>query len=139
MKSELLKVTEVGEYGQFWLGAYTEVRSNCLNCLLKTDDHLKNIFRTDMMSTSLETGLGLTRMLLLSGLTGLRDSPTTSMDRTALLCRRCMTSSSPCSETTSGMTFLVISMLTIFVKILVLKKSHYVISQYKKMNKIYLI
>ena len=28
MKSELLKVTEVGEYGQFWLGAYTEVRSN---------------------------------------------------------------------------------------------------------------
>ena len=30
-------------------------------------------------------------------------------------------------------------MLTIFVKILVLKKSHYVISQYKKMNKIYLI
>ena len=118
MKSELLKVTEVGEYGQFWLGAYTEVRSNSLG---KTDDHLKNIFRTDMMSTSLETGLGLTRMLLLSGLTGLRDSPTTSMDRTALLCRRCMTSSSPCSETTSGMTFLVISMLTIFVKIRVLK------------------
>ena len=118
MKSELLKVTEVGEYGQFWLGAYTEVRSNSLG---KTDDHLKNIFRTDMMSTSLETGLGLTRMLLLSGLTGLRDSPTTSMDRTALLCRRCMTSSSLCSETTSGMTFLVISMLTIFVKIRVLK------------------
>merc|ERR1712024_387827 len=26
MKSELLKVTEVGEYGQFWLGAYTEDR-----------------------------------------------------------------------------------------------------------------
>ena len=118
MKSELLKVTEVGEYGQFWLGAYTDVRSSSLG---KTDDHLKNIFRTDMMSTSLETGLGLTRMLLLSGLTGLRDSPTTSMDRTALLCRRCMTSSSPCSETTSGMTFLVISMLTIFVKIRVLK------------------
>ena len=90
-----------------------------------------------MMSTSLETGLGLTRMLLLSGLTGLRDSPTTSMDRTALLCRRCMTSSSPCSETTSGMTFLVISMLTIFVKILVLKNLIYVVSKYiKKMNKI---
>ena len=129
MKSELLKVTEVGEYGQFWLGAYTEVRSNSLG---KTDDHLKNIFRTDMMSTSLETGLGLTRMLLLSGLTGLRDSPTISMDRTALLCRRCMTSSSPCSETTSGMTFLVISMLTIFVKILVLKNLIYVVSKYKE-------
>ena len=85
-----------------------------------------------MMSTSLETGLGLTRMLLLSGLTGLRDSPTTSMDRTAWLCRRCMTSSSPCSETTSGMTLLVISMLTIFVKILVLKNLIYVVSQYKE-------
>ena len=25
LKSELLATTEVGEYGQFWLGAFTEV------------------------------------------------------------------------------------------------------------------
>ena len=30
LKSELLATTEVGEYGQFWLGAFTEVRSNTL-------------------------------------------------------------------------------------------------------------
>ena len=28
LKSELLKTTEVGEYAQFWLGAYSTVRTN---------------------------------------------------------------------------------------------------------------
>ena len=36
LKSELLATTEVGEYGQFWLGAFTEVRSKPNCCDVKT-------------------------------------------------------------------------------------------------------
>ena len=80
LKDKLLTETEIGEYAQFWLGAYTEV-----NFDWNKTHNLCNIFsRRDTMKVILAPGCGLTRIPQLSGLTGLMVSLTTTMARTVL-------------------------------------------------------
>ena len=67
LKSELLSTTEVGEFGQFWLGAYTEVSSGTGNMFPSWYCDI----RRDTARAPPGTGTGDTRMSQSHGLTGL--------------------------------------------------------------------
>ena len=107
LKSELLATTEVGEYGQFWLGAFTEVRSFTNCCDVMTTNWPGETQRGIPWRLVVESQEWVSLLVWLGWWTGeneiikmyfyqylLLNSPTTWVARTALLWGSIITSCS---------------------------------------------